>query len=246
VLKTIFSGRYAALSACLLSTAAAPAVIGGGTGIGVAAVAAALSALGIHDLIQRKHAITRNYPVIGHMRFLIESIRPELRQYLFETDSEKLPFSRTQRSLVYARAKNDPDQRPFSARSPTSTAPVPDPSTFRIRIGSDQCLKPYDGSVLNISAMSFGALSANAIMSLNKGARIGGFAQDTGEGSISPYHREHGGDLVWQIASGYFGCRNGDGSFSEEKFARQAADDQVKMIRLIPFAQVLTTFSVSK
>jgi glutamate synthase domain-containing protein 2 len=244
VLKTIFSGRYAALSACLLSTAAAPAVIGGGTGIGVAAVAAALSALGIHDLIQRKHAITRNYPVIGHMRFLIESIRPELRQYLFETDSEKLPFSRTQRSLVYARAKNDPDQRPFGTIADTyapgyefmghsiSTAPVPDPSTFRIRIGSDQCLKPYDGSVLNISAMSFGALSANAIMSLNKGARIGGFAQDTGEGSISPYHREHGGDLVWQIASGYFGCRNGDGSFSEEKFARQAADDQVKMIEV--------------
>ncbi len=244
MLKSFVSGRYAALIACLLSTAAAPAVIGGAPGIGISAAAALLSALGIHDLFQRKHAVTRNYPVIGHLRFLIESIRPELRQYLFETDSEKLPFSRTQRSLVYARAKNDPDQRPFGTIADTyapgyefmghsiATAPVPDPATFRIRIGNDQCLKPYDGSVLNISAMSFGALSANAIMSLNKGAKIGGFAQDTGEGSISPYHREHGGDLVWQIASGYFGCRNQDGSFSEEKFARQAADSQVKMIEV--------------
>lgn len=244
MLKSIFSGRYAAFAACLFSTAAAPAVIGGAPGLGISAAAALLSALGIHDLIQRKHAITRNYPVIGHLRFLIESIRPELRQYLFETDSEKLPFSRTQRSLAYARAKNDPDQRPFGTIADTyapgyefmghsiATVPVPDPATFRIRIGNDQCLKPYDGSVLNISAMSFGALSANAIMSLNKGAKIGGFAQDTGEGSISPYHREHGGDLIWQIASGYFGCRNDDGSFSEEKFARQAADDQVKMIEV--------------
>lgn len=244
VLKFVFSGRYAALSACLLSTVAAPAVIGGSVGAGISAVATLLSALGVHDLIQRKHAITRNYPVIGHLRFLIESIRPELRQYLFETDSEKLPFSRTQRSLAYARAKNDPDQRPFGTIADTyapgyefmghsiATVPVPDPATFRIRIGNDQCLKPYDGSVLNISAMSFGALSANAIMSLNKGAKIGGFAQDTGEGSISAYHREHGGDLIWQIASGYFGCRNDDGSFSEEKFARQAADDQVKMIEV--------------
>jgi Glutamate synthase domain 2 len=238
------SGRYAPFAACLLSTVAAPIAIGGFTGAAIALSTALLSAVGIHDLIQRKHAITRNYPVIGHLRFLIESFRPELRQYLFETDSEKLPFSRTQRSLVYARAKNEPDQRPFGTIADTyasgyefighsiSTVPVADPATFRIKIGNEQCQKPYEGSVLNISAMSFGALSANAIMSLNKGAKLGGFAQDTGEGSISPYHREHGGDLVWQIASGYFGCRNEDGSFNELKFADQVADDQVKMIEV--------------
>jgi Glutamate synthase domain 2 len=244
VQKPYLAARYAAVPASLLAAASAPFLIGGAAGAAISAGAAGLLALGIHDILQRRHAITRNYPVIGHLRFLIEAFRPELRQYLFETDSEKLPFSRTQRSLVYARSKDDPDQRPFGTIADTyarghefighsiATSPVPDISTFRVRIGNDQCSKPYDGSVFNISAMSFGALSANAIMALNKGARIGGFAQDTGEGSISPYHREHGGDLIWQIASGYFGCRNEDGSFSEEKFARQAGDDQVKMIEL--------------
>jgi glutamate synthase domain-containing protein 2 len=203
-----------------------------------------LTVLGIHDLLQTRHAITRNYPVLGHARYLFELVRPELRQYLFETDFEKLPFSRTQRSLVYARAKNDPDQRPFGTLVDTYSngyefighsmrpAPVADTKTFRITIGNDQCAKPYSGSVLNVSAMSFGALSGNAIMALNKGAKLGGFAQDTGEGSISPYHRAHGGDLIWQVASGYFGCRNEDGSFSPERFAEQAASDQVKMIEI--------------
>ena len=242
--KSILSGRYAAIPASFAASVAAPFVIGGAAGAAASLAGAFLFGLGVHDLLQRRHAITRNYPVIGHLRFLIESFRPELRQYLFETDSEKLPFSRTQRSLVYARAKNDPDQRPFGTIIDTyaqgyefmghsiATAPVADPETFRIRVGNRQCQQPYDGSVFNVSAMSFGALSANAIMSLNKGARLGGFAQDTGEGSISPHHREHGGDLIWQIASGYFGCRNDDGSFSPEKFARQAADKQVKMIEL--------------
>ena len=203
-----------------------------------------LSLLGIYDLIQTRHAITRNYPVIGHIRFLVESVRPELRQYLFETDFEKLPFSRSQRSLVYARAKSEPDQRPFGTLEDTYAsghefmghsirpAPAADISGFRTLIGNDQTTKPYSGSVLNVSAMSFGALSGNAIQALNKGARIGGFAQDTGEGSISPYHRRHGGDLIWQVASGYFGCRNEDGTFSPERFAAQAADAQVKMIEL--------------
>jgi glutamate synthase domain-containing protein 2 len=218
--------------------------LGETVGIIAFAVSAILSAVGIFDLVQRKHAITRNYPVLGHARFMIEAVRPELRQYLFETDFEQLPFSRTQRALVYARAKNEPDQRPFGTILDTylsgyefmghSARPVlvPDPSSFRITIGNDQCQQPYSGSVFNISAMSFGALSANAVRALNKGAKIGGFAQDTGEGSISPYHREHGGDLIWQIASGYFGCRNRDGTFSPEKFARQASDPQVKMIEL--------------
>lgn len=242
--RSILASRYAAIPASFLTSVSAPLLIGGPAGAAVSAAAALLGAIGIHDVLQRKHAITRNYPIIGHLRFLIEAFRPELRQYLFETDSEKLPFSRTQRSLVYARAKADPDQRPFGTIVDTyaqgyefmghsiATAPLADPATFRVMIGNNQCLKPYEGSVFNISAMSFGALSANAIMSLNRGAELGGFAQDTGEGSISPHHRKHGGDLIWQIASGYFGCRNDDGSFSADKFKTQAADDQVKMIEL--------------
>lgn len=203
-----------------------------------------LSCVGIYDLVQKGHAITRNYPVIGHIRFLVESVRPELRQYLFETDFEKLPFSRTQRTLVYARSKNEPDQRPFGTLVDTYAdgyefighsirpAPVADPASFRILVGNDQCAQPYAASVLNISAMSFGSLSGAAIMALNRGAREGGFAHDTGEGSISPYHRRFGGDLTWQVASGYFGCRNADGTFSAERFAAQARDPQVKMIEL--------------
>lgn len=244
VLKISLLGRYAVFAMCVLLTIGAGAFIHQPIGLILSVAFGILSLLGIHDLRQTKHAITRNYPVIGHARFLIEAVRPELRQYLFETDSEALPFSRTQRSLIYARAKNEPDQRPFGTILDTYSngyefighsirpAPVANPTSFRINIGNDQCRKPYSGSVFNISAMSFGALSANAIMALNKGAQIGGFAQDTGEGSISPYHRRNGGDLIWQIASGYFGCRNDDGSFSPDKFAKMAADDQVKMIEL--------------
>ncbi len=245
ILKSSLVGRYAAFAACLvlaaiflLAPSAHPAAPF------FAALFVLLSLLGIHDVVQTRHAITRNYPIIGHLRFLIESVRPELRQYLFETDFERLPFSRTERSLVYARAKGEPDQRPFGTLVNAYSnghefmghsirpAPVGDPATFRTLIGNDQCRRPYSGSVLNVSAMSFGALSANAIMALNKGARIGGFAQDTGEGSISPHHRRHGGDLIWQVASGYFGCRNEDGTFSAERFAPQAGDEQVKMIEI--------------
>jgi glutamate synthase domain-containing protein 2 len=243
ILKFSLFSRYAAFVFCLAATLVSLCVPGL-PGMAAFALFGLLSALGVYDIRQTRHSITRNYPIIGHARYLIESIRPELRQYLFETDFEELPFSRTQRSLVYARAKNDPDQRPFGTildnyknghefiAHSIRPSPVADPKTFRITIGNDQCRQLYSGSVLNISAMSFGALSGAAVMALNKGARLGGFAQDTGEGSISPYHRKHGGDLVWQIASGYFGCRNDDGTFSSEKFAAQAADDQVKMIEL--------------
>lgn len=245
IIKLSLVSRYAAFAVCValaimftlapLQLSAAPFL---------AFFFGLLALVGIHDLRQTRHAVTRNYPIIGHIRFMVEAVRPELRQYLFETDFEKLPFSRSERSLVYARAKNEPDQRPFGTLVDTYSngyefighsirpAPVADPSSFRIVIGNDQCRNPYSGSVFNISAMSFGALSANAIMALNKGAKIGGFAQDTGEGSISPHHRRYGGDLIWQIASGYFGCRNGDGSFSPERFAAQAADDQVRMIEV--------------
>ncbi len=210
----------------------------------LAVIFGALVLVGLRDLTQTRHALLRNYPVIGHVRYLVEEIRPELRQYLFEDDSDALPFSRTQRSLVYQRAKSEADQRPFGTLLDVygqgyefighSMRPLDhvDPAGFRIRVGNDQCSQPYDTSVLNISAMSFGALSAAAIRALNKGAKLGGFAQDTGEGSVSPYHEEYGGDLVWQIASGYFGCRTAEGRFDPEKFAARAASPQIKMIEL--------------
>lgn len=204
-----------------------------------------LAVLGIRDLRQNKHAVLRNYPVIGHMRFLLEYIRPEIRQYFLEADHDAQPFSRAQRSLVYARAKGDSDKRPFGTQLDVSSdgyewinhsvAPAQIAShDFRIAIGlaKNGCLQPYSASVFNISAMSFGALSANAILALNQGAKAGGFAHDTGEGSISVHHRQHGGDLIWEIGSGYFGCRNDDGSFSAEKFQANALDPQVKMIEL--------------
>jgi glutamate synthase domain-containing protein 2 len=216
------------------------------------AVFAVLAGTGVHDLRQVRHAILRNYPVIGHLRFLLEFIRPEMRQYFIESDSEAAPFSRAQRSLVYQRAKGDPDNRPFGTQLDVTMSGYEwinhsmQPSRlanhdFRIVIGgtpgpaslaSHPCTQPYEASVFNISAMSFGALSANAIMALNLGARMGGFAHDTGEGSISQHHRVHGGDLIWEIGSGYFGCRDDDGSFSEERFVANARDPQVKMIEI--------------
>jgi glutamate synthase domain-containing protein 2 len=215
-------------------------------------VALALTGLGIYDLRQTRHAVLRNYPVIGHMRFLLEYIRPEMRQYFIESDSEATPFSRAQRSLVYQRSKGEPDNQPFGTQldvgkqgyewvnhsmAPTKLAD----QDFRIWIGGapgqprqslEPCTQPYHASVFNISAMSFGALSANAILALNKGAKMGGFAHDTGEGSISAHHRVHGGDLIWEIGSGYFGCRNDDGTFSEERFIANARDPQVKLVEL--------------
>jgi glutamate synthase domain-containing protein 2 len=204
---------------------------------------AALLALGLHDVRQNHHAILRNYPIIGHLRFLMEYIRPEIRQYFIESETESAPFSRAQRSLVYSRAKGQSDKRPFGTQkdvqatgyewlthsmNPTQIASA----DFRIQVGTNACAKPYAISLFNVSAMSFGALSANAVLALNQGARLGGFAHDTGEGSISRHHRVHGGDLIWEIGSGYFGCRNDDGTFSEEKFQAQAVDPQVKMIEI--------------
>ncbi len=204
---------------------------------------AALLALGLHDVRQNHHAILRNYPIIGHLRFLMEYIRPEIRQYFIESETESAPFSRAQRSLVYSRAKGQSDKRPFGTQkdvqatgyewlthsmNPTQIASA----DFRIQVGTNACAKPYAISLFNVSAMSFGALSANAVLALNQGARLGGFAHDTGEGSISRHHRVHGGDLIWEIGSGYFGCRNDDGTFSEEKFQAQAVEPQVKMIEI--------------
>ncbi len=203
-----------------------------------------LALLGLRDLLQRQRSVLRNYPLIGHLRFLLELIRPEIRQYFIESDNEETPFSRQQRSLVYQRAKGDPDKRPFGTQLDQRAAgyewinhslmPTEIPSLdFRVNVGSaPSCTQPYSASVFNVSAMSFGALSANAILALNGGAKKGRFAHDTGEGSISPYHRLHGGDLIWEIGSGYFGCRDEHGCFSTERFAAGAADGQVKMIEV--------------
>jgi len=207
------------------------------------AVCLVLTGIGVHDLQQKQHAILRNYPIIGHLRFLLEFIRPEIRQYFMESENEETPFSRAQRSIVYARAKNVSDKRPFGTQvnihasgyewiTHSITPSSIESANFRVTVGGDQCAKPYAMSLFNISAMSFGALSANAIMALNQGAKLGGFAHDTGEGSISEYHRVHGGDIIWEVASGYFGCRDESGHFSPEKFVTHALSDQVKMIEI--------------
>ncbi|ALM54712.1 FMN-binding glutamate synthase family protein [Halomonas huangheensis] len=204
-------------------------------------VFAALVTLGTFDLLQRKRTVSRNYPILAHMRYLLESIGPEFRQYFIEADTDQVPFSREQRNLVYRRAKNDVDKKPFGSlhdmnapgyewMSP-SLAPVHiTDQNFRIVIGENR-VQPYSASVVNISAMSFGALSPNALSALNEGARNGGFYHTTGEGAISPYHLR-GGDLVWQLGSGYFGCRRDDGGFDPEKFRRNAQRDEVKMIEI--------------
>jgi len=207
------------------------------------AVFAFFSVLGTRDLLQTRHAILRNYPIAAHLRFILENIRPEMRQYFFEADKDGSPFPRDKRAIVYQRAKKELDTRPFGTQYDVyqsryewlhhSIAPKePSRVPFRILVGGPHCSQAYAASVLNISAMSYGSLSANAIRALNKGAKIGGFAHDTGEGGISPYHREAGGDLIWEIGSGYFGCRNKDGTFSLDRFAEAAADPQVKMIEI--------------
>jgi len=201
------------------------------------------SLLGLHDFFQTRHAILRNYPITAHLRFLFEKIRPEMRQYFFEDDKDGLPFPRDKRAIVYQRAKGVLDKRPFGTEYDVylshfewlqhSVAPKePAREPFRISIGGPDCTQPYSASVFNISAMSYGSLSANAVRALNKGAKIGGFAHDTGEGGYSPYHKENGGDIIWEIGSGYFGCRNSDGTFSPEKFAQAAANPQIKMVEL--------------
>ena len=239
---SVFPMRYLAFTLCVVGLLLSLLVWVGGGHVLPVLVFAYLVGTGFHDLLQTKRAILRNYPVIGHMRFLLEFIRPEIRQYFIESENEAAPFSRAQRSLVYQRAKGDSDKRPFGTQLDThatghewmthSVAPSTLAShDFRITIGPDTA-QPYSASVFNISAMSFGALSANAISALNAGAKRGGFAHDTGEGSISVHHRKHGGDLIWEVASGYFGCRNDDGTFNPEKFKANARDPQVKMIEI--------------
>ncbi|KAA2284423.1 FMN-binding glutamate synthase family protein [Arenimonas fontis] len=235
--------RYWPFAACLLLTLVFGIALAwtpvAGWGL---AIFGGLSVVGVIDLLQRKQALRRNYPVAAHFRYGLESIGPEIRQYFIESDTDERPFSRQQRAIVYQRAKDVLDKRPFGTQRDLygehyewinhSLRPVRiESADFRVVVGEDRA-QPYAASVFNISAMSFGSLSANAIRALNEGARRGRFYHDTGEGSISIYHRENGGDLVWEIGSGYFGCRNGEGRFDAERFQRNAGDPQVKMIEL--------------
>ncbi|HLT51840.1 MAG TPA: FMN-binding glutamate synthase family protein [Arenibacter sp.] len=202
--------------------------------------------MGIFDIVQKKHTIRRNFPLVGRFRYVLESIRPEIMQYFVETDTEGRPLNRILRSLVYRRAKKQTDTEPFGTQmdlyhagyewmehsmyakhNPKEIGEFP-----RLIIGGKDCLQPYSSSLLNISAMSFGSLSKNAILAMNKGAKMGNFAHNTGEGGISDYHLEHGGDLIWQVGTGYFGCRNDDGTFNETTFRENALRPQVKMIEI--------------
>jgi glutamate synthase domain-containing protein 2 len=238
VLKFFVLGLLIVLGA--LATLAA--AIGGWGWWVLLAVLVALLALAAYDVIQRRHSILRNYPVLGHLRFLMEDIRPELQQYFIERNWDGRPYDRDTRSSIYERAKNLKQEQPFGTERDVdqpgyeylvhSTKPVdPLPTPPRVRIGGPACTHPYDMALFNVSAMSFGALSANAITALNRGAAKGGFAHDTGEGGLSKYHR-NGGDLVWEIGSGYFGARTKDGDFDPEKFRDTAADPQVVMTSL--------------
>lgn len=211
-----------------------------------AIAAGLLSLVGIYDFFQPRHSILRNYPIIGHMRFMLEDAGPELHQYLVENDTDGRPFNRDTRSLMYQRAKSVPDEKPFGTELDVyadgytfmlhSVAPHPVPddpeSALRVTIGGPQCEHPYSSSLLNISAMSFGALGKAAVRAMNSGAKMGNFAHDTGEGGLSKYHLEHGGDIIWQVGTGYFGCRAEDGNFDPKLFEQNAARPEVKMIEI--------------
>jgi len=243
VKTTTFPFRYSAYAISIAGLLfSLPLSLWAGSGYIFPLIFGALTIIGTRDLLQRKHTVSRNYPIMANFRYLLESIGPEIRQYFIQSDTEERPFSREQRTIVYQRAKGALDKRPFGSQlsmyeegfewmnhslTPTKLTS----NDFRVVIGK-RCAKPYSASVFNISAMSFGSLSANAILSLNAGAQKGGFYHDTGEGSISRYHKEPGGDLVWEIGSGYFGCRHPDGTFSPERFQENASLDQVKMIEV--------------
>ncbi len=199
--------------------------------------------LGLFDFAQRHHSLLRIYPILGHLRWLFEGVRPEFRQYLIKSNQDEVPFSSEERSVVYQRAKTEEARRQFGTQLNVykpgyawlthSMAPkIVAADYLRVTVGGSACTKPYDASVYNISAMSFGALSGNVIEALNAGAKLGGFAHNSGEGGISGYHRSHGGDLTWQNGSGYFGCRDTRGQFDAGRFAENAQDDQVKMIEV--------------
>lgn len=219
------------------------ATVGGWGWWALTVLLAFLFVVAVYDLLQRRHSVLRNYPVLGHLRYVLESMRPELQQYFIERNFDGRPFDRDVRSIIYERAKGIHGELSFGTERDVgevgyeylvhSTTPVPAPDTPpRVRVGGPDCARPYSMSLLNVSSMSFGALSANALRALNIGAARGGFAHDTGEGGLTPYHLEGGGDLVWEIGSGYFGTRTDDGGFDAAQFADKSGHDHVKAISL--------------
>lgn len=202
-----------------------------------------LTLLLVWNLNQRNHSLLRNYPILGYVRYGFESIRPEIRQYFIESDLDGKPFNRRQRSLVYQRAKNVRQTVPFGMQTDSKETgfewmshtlfPVKvKDENLRVTIGNRDCRQPYSSSLLNISAMSYGSLSKNALLALNGGAKLGGFAHNTGEGGVSSFHLQEGGDLIWQIGTGYFGCRNAEGGFDDLLFAEQAVHPHIKMVEI--------------
>ncbi|MGA8278348.1 MAG: FMN-binding glutamate synthase family protein [Rhodanobacteraceae bacterium] len=239
-----FPSRYWALAGAVVVFVLTVPRWNAGNGWRFLAIASALLVLvGIYDLAQRRSAVLRNYPVLAHIRFMFQAIRPMLRQYVVESDTEEVPFSHVQRDIVYKRSLDALDDNPFGTEINVyseqyewinhSIAPtLIDSHDFRVPVGGAACTQPYSASVFNISAMSFGSLSPNAIRALNEGARRGGFYHDTGEGSLSSYHRENGGDVVWELGSGYFGACEHAGVFSPDRFVERATLEQVKMIEI--------------
>jgi glutamate synthase domain-containing protein 2 len=231
-----------ALSAAVLALVAATALIWPPVLWSLVAIVP-LILRGIADMLQTKQAVRRNFPLIGHFRYLLEEIRPEINQYFIESNHDGRPFSRNDRSVVYQRAKGELDTLPFGTQRDVyavgyewinhSLAPLhPDPSCSRTVVGGPACTQPYSASILNVSAMSYGSLSRNAILALNAGAKAGGFAHNTGEGGLSPHHLEPGGDLIWQIGTGYFSCRSPEGRFNVDAFAARATLPNVRMIEV--------------
>lgn len=205
----------------------------------------ALIAVGFYDLYQTKHSLWRNFPILGRFRWVLEELRPPIRQYFIESDIDGVPFNRQTRGLVYRRSKKQMSTIPFGTKVDVykvgyewigHSLKAINGETLeqspRVLIGGEACTKPYLASVLNISAMSFGALSSNAILALGNGAKIGGFALNTGEGGLSEYHLTSGADLIWQVGTGYFGCRDDKGSFSAQTFSQKATLPNVKMIEI--------------
>jgi glutamate synthase domain-containing protein 2 len=232
-----------AIAGLLVLVAIAALAGGGAVSIAGVVLLALLLCLAVHDLLQRRHSILRNYPVAGHLRFLFEAIRPEMQQYFIERNYDGRPYDRDTRSVIYERAKGIHGEQAFGTERDvaapghewllhTAAALDPPDDPPRVRIGGPDCTQPYDMALLNVSAMSFGALSANAIRALNGGAKLGGFAHDTGEGGLTTYHLQPGGDLIWEIGSGYFGARTKDGDFDPDAFAAKAAHEQVKCVSL--------------
>ncbi|MBV1862197.1 MAG: FMN-binding glutamate synthase family protein, partial [Nannocystaceae bacterium] len=236
-------GPFFVVLAVMVVAAVGMSVVAWPVSVLLGAVALAFGAMGLADISQQSHTILRNFPVLGRLRYFFESVRPELRQYFVESDQEENPYSREKRSIIYQRAKNVLATTPFGTRADVystgytwiahSMVPKhPEPSAGRILVGEKRCKHPYDASIFNISAMSYGSLSSNAVLALNTGAKLGGFVHNTGEGGVSPYHLQPGGDLVWQVGTGYFGCRGDDGNFSAEKFVETVKHPHIKMIEL--------------